>query len=125
MYFGYLYRFTILLFKYPFKKKYKINIFLICVLYKKNIKSKFVVHFREPKALPPPPLELSGKRKKILHNIFGLKETYFLPNIATNLPKNNDFAKSLKKTFFETVCKVVVFWQVCCNIWQKIWLRLF
>ena len=63
--------------------------------------------------------------------IFGLKEPYFLPNIATNLSKNNDFANSFKKviflvagplkgglgkglvtkkrTFFETVGKVVVF----------------
>ena len=62
---------------------------------------------------PPPPLELSGKRiffyshfslkiagnefwrKKNLHKIFELKEPYFMPNIATNLSKNNDFANSV------------------------------
>ena len=27
--------------------------------------------------------------------MFGLKELYFLPNIATNLSKNNDFANSV------------------------------
>ena len=33
--------------------------------------------------------------KKILHEIFGLKEPYFLLDIATNLSKNNDFANSV------------------------------
>ena len=30
--------------------------------------------------------------KTIIHMIVGLKEPYFLPNIATNLLKNYDFA---------------------------------
>ena len=38
--------------------------------------------------------------KKILHNIFGLKEPYFLPNIATNLSKENEFANSASLTTF-------------------------
>ena len=29
------------------------------------------------------------------YKILGLKEPYFLPNIATNLSKNNDFANSV------------------------------
>ena len=48
-------------------------------------------------------LKIAGNEfwhKKILHKIFGLKEPYFLQNIATNLSKNNDFANSLKKRYF-------------------------
>ena len=33
--------------------------------------------------------------KKILHKMFGLKEPYILPKIATNLSENNNFANSL------------------------------
>ena len=35
------------------------------------------------------------ENKKNLHKLVELKEPYFLPNIATNLSKNNDFANSV------------------------------
>ena len=41
---------------------------------------------------PYPPPELNGSQNFFLPTIFGLKESYFLPNIATNLLKDYDFA---------------------------------
>ena len=38
--------------------------------------------------------------KKNLHKIFGLKEPYFLPNIATNLSKKQRLCQQCQKFFF-------------------------
>ena len=35
--------------------------------------------------------------------MFGLKDPYFLPNIATTLSKNDDFANKIKKKFQKTL----------------------
>ena len=83
-------------------------------------KAWLYVHFFNNKKIPPSSLAAKGTfslkiarnefwQKIILHNIAGVKEPYFLPNIATDLSKNNDFASSVHlsidmSSYYKTLC---------------------